>query len=172
MSRTGRPIASSRRRSSSSGSASSFVSRSILPSRQLKQAVYTCWQRASITAQTAPEKGSPSARRAIAARVETPIQGLSCAKASPLTAATPIRTPVNEPGPLAIASASISSSVSAASSSIWPIMGISVWLWVRRTCTEDEAKISPFSVTAQEAGPAEHSTANNFMMWDSSCRQW
>ena len=36
---------------------------------------------------------------AIASNVDTPMQGLFCANAIPFTHATPMRTPVKEPGP-------------------------------------------------------------------------
>ena len=46
---------------------------------------------------------------AIASNVDTPMQGLFCANAIPFTHATPMRTPVKEPGPAETANKSISS---------------------------------------------------------------
>ena len=50
------------------------------------------------------------APQAMASSVDTPTHGLSVPSASPLTVATPMRTPVNEPGPCATAKASTSES--------------------------------------------------------------
>ena len=68
---------------------------------------------------------------AIASSVETPKHGLSAAQARPLTAAMPMRRPVNEPGPAATATASISASVRSAFLSMASTIGISVREWVR-----------------------------------------
>ena len=90
--------------------------------------MYTCPQRASITAQTMPSM--PRAFSAIARSVETPAQVMFRAIASPLTHDTPMRTPVNEPGPADTARQSTSSSVFAESRRTASAIGISVWLCV------------------------------------------
>jgi N4-gp56 family major capsid protein len=46
--------------------------------------------------------------KAIASKVDTPYTGLFFAYAKPLTLATPMRSPVNEPGPTVVANTSIS----------------------------------------------------------------
>ena len=64
-------------------------------------------------------------------KVEQGAQGLSPGQASPLAAATPIRIPVKDPGPVATAMTSISSSFSPVFSSRAVTMGIRVAEWVR-----------------------------------------
>ena len=67
----------------------------------------------------------------MASSVETPTVGRERAKASPLAAATPMRIPVNEPGPAATAMAPRSEVVRSALRSMASTMGIRVRLWVR-----------------------------------------
>ena len=72
-----------------------------------------------------------AAVQAMASRVETPAQGFSPGQARPLAAATPMRSPVKEPGPAATAIRSISSNAAPQLSSICSSMGIRVRLWFR-----------------------------------------
>lgn len=116
-----------------------------------------------MTEQITPSKGTPRRFSAIAARVDTAAQGMPRANASPLTAATPMRTPVKEPGPAATASTSISVRAVWLLRSMSCTMGIKVWLWVSRVFTPASARMSPSCVIAQDAGPAELSIANIFM---------
>ena len=100
---------------------------------------------------------------AIASRVETGTQGFSAAQASPFTAATPMRSPVKDPGPAATAMAFISPHVSPLFRSISSAMGSSVRLWVRPVACHALASGAPSSSTAQEAALAELSSANSFI---------
>ena len=100
---------------------------------------------------------------AMASSVETPAQGLFPGQASPLAAATPIRSPVKDPGPAATATTSISSSVSPQFSRRSRHMGISVRLCVRPLCWKDWAKSVSSSHTATEAAVAEDSRAKIFI---------
>ena len=68
----------------------------------------------------------------MASSVDTPQQDLLSGKASPLMQATPIRTPVKEPGPAETANKFISFTDSPAQSNAAFAMGSSVWLWVCR----------------------------------------
>ena len=76
---------------------------------------------------------SPAATpfQAMAASVDTPIAGFSEPQHSPFTAATPMRMPVNEPGPRATATASTSASFVSVFFSRSSTMGSSVRLCVR-----------------------------------------
>ena len=66
----------------------------------------------------------------MAPRVLTAQQGSSFPQAKPFAAATPMRTPVKEPGPAATATTSTSPGVRARVFSISWAMTIRVWLWV------------------------------------------
>ena len=67
----------------------------------------------------------------MASRVLTPTQGISRPQAKPLAAATPMRTPVKEPGPAATATAPMSFAVRLSCFNRSWAMTIRVWLWVR-----------------------------------------
>ena len=92
-------------------------------------------------------------------RVEQGAQGLSPGQASPLAAATPMRTPVNDPGPAATATTSISSSVRPVFFSRPDTMGIRVAEWVSPLFWKDWASSLSSSVTATLAVTAEVSSA-------------
>ena len=90
------------------------------------------------------------------------MQGLSAPSASPLTVATPMRTPVNEPGPCATANASTSSSATPQFWSRLSAMGSSVREWVRPQFWKDCAMSFSSPVRATEALTAEDSNARIF----------
>ncbi len=69
-------------------------------------AQYTSPRKASIRATILSL--APEAARASVSSAESPTHGLSLASASPCTLLRPIRRPVNEPGPVVTAKASIS----------------------------------------------------------------
>ena len=71
----------------------------------------------------------------MAAREETAAQGVPRATAMPLTAETPMRTPVKEPGPQSTATSPISRSFTPQVSSRPCAIGISVWLCILRVLT-------------------------------------
>ena len=78
---------------------------------------------------------SASVRQAPAASASsasTPTQGLPAPWAMPLTALTPIRTPVNDPGPVTAAYRPISLTSSPARPSASSIMGMRLTECVRR----------------------------------------
>ena len=100
----------------------------------------------------------------MASRVETAAQGSERGAARPLAAAIPILTPVNEPGPAVTAIPSISLIFRSACESTFSIIGISVCEWVSFTFAKAEEMTSRFSVTAAEAGPAEHSIESIFIL--------
>ena len=141
--------------------AASSVKRESAPARQEKSAVYTCSQRASIAAHTV--QSPPVCPKAITSSVERGIQGLSCGKAKPFIAATPIRTPVKEPGPLVTAKASISSSARFAFFKRPCTSGSSVWLCVRPVFKKASPNSFPSSAIATLAAQAEDSSARIFM---------
>ena len=64
-------------------------------------------------------------------KAETGAQGLSSTCAIPLTAATPIRRPVKEPGPTETAKRSTSEVASWLHENSDSTIGMMVWLWVR-----------------------------------------
>ena len=67
----------------------------------------------------------------MASSVDTPMAGFCAPQASPLAVDTPMRTPVNEPGPRATAMASTSASLVSVFFSICSAIGSSVQLCVR-----------------------------------------
>jgi hypothetical protein len=67
----------------------------------------------------------------MASRVETPQTGLSSAQARPLTVATPMRTPVKEPGPRLTAKRSTSGREIPRFFKRSSAMGSKVRLWVK-----------------------------------------
>ena len=69
-----------------------------------------------------------AAVQAMASRVDTPAQGLPSDHASPLAAATPMRSPVKEPGPAATATTSTSAGAAPQFFSRSPHMGMRVRL--------------------------------------------
>ena len=81
-----------------------------------------------MTAQISPPAATPF--QAIAASVETPMQGLSAAQARPFTVAIPMRIPVKDPGPCATAKQSICFISVSAFLSRSSAIGSSVRLWV------------------------------------------
>ena len=103
---------------------------------------------------------SPAATpfQAMAARVETPIAGFCAPQHRPFTAATPMRMPVNEPGPRATATASTSASFVSVFFKRSSTMGSSV-----RLCVSPEhwvycPRSSPSRQSAAEAAFAEDSS--------------
>ena len=82
-----------------------------------------------MAAQTWPE--NPARFQAMDSRVEQPAQGRWAAQASPLAVATPMRSPVKEPGPTATAITSTCSSPVPQLFSRSRTMGSRVRLWVR-----------------------------------------
>ena len=94
--------------------------------------------------------------QAIASKVETLIQGIFFSNAKPLTVATPILTPVKEPGPAVTAIASSSSTVCSPITLL--IIGKSVSLCVRPAFTNSLLITLSPSVNATEAVTAEEST--------------
>src|SRR5262249_54807944 len=106
--------AGSRAASTSAASAKSSVVRStrpVPPTR--KSAAYTSRLRASSAAQTV-SPGAPPATSASASRVGTAATGSPPANATPFTNPSPMRSPVNDPGPMETASPSMSSIASPA----------------------------------------------------------
>ncbi len=101
--------------------------------------------------------------QAMASRVEQGAQGLSPGHASPLAAATPMRTPVKDPGPAATATTSIPSRVRPVFFSRSAAMGIRVAEWVSPLFWKDWASSRSSSVTATEAVTAEVSSAMIFI---------
>ena len=83
--------------------------------------------------------------------------------ASPLAAATPMRTPVKDPGPAATATTSIPSRVRPVFFSRSAAMGIRVAEWVSPLFWKDWASSRSSSVTATEAVTAEVSSAMIFI---------
>ena len=99
---------------------------------------------------------------AMDSRVEQGAQGLSSGHASPLAAATPMRTPVKEPGPAATAITSMSCRASPVFFSRSDTMGMRVAEWVSPLFWKDWASSRSSSVTAAEAVTAEVSNARIF----------
>ena len=101
--------------------------------------------------------------QAMDSSVEQGAQSLSSTHARPLAAATPMRSPVKDPGPAATATTSTSGSVCPLLTSILSTMGSSVRLWVRPLFCPFWAKMEPSSHSAAEQAVAEDSMANIFI---------
>ena len=97
------------------------------------------------------------------ARVEQPAQGFSAAQAKPLAVATPMRSPVKEPGPAATAMRSTWAGVRPQAFSRSRAMGSRVWLWVRPVWRKAWARRVSSSHRATEAAVAEDSRAKIFI---------
>ena len=97
-------------------------------------------------------------------KVETATQGRSCANAKPFAAATPMRTPVKEPGPALTATASMLSSGTPAFLQSCSAMGMSVWLCVRPVLMKNSPIILSSSAKQTEAAFAEVSIANTVIV--------
>ena len=110
--------------------ARSDVSRSRLSPRARNRALYTWLRRASM-AQTISLPSIWARGQAMEARVEQGAHSLSPGQASPFAVATPMRSPVKEPGPAATAITSASSRVCPQFFSMSCTMGSRVRLWVR-----------------------------------------
>ena len=106
----------------------------------------------------------------MASSVDTPMAGFCAPQASPLAVDTPMRTPVNEPGPRATAMASTSASLVSVFFSICSALGregrnrgsvqlcvrpLHCWLWAMST---------PSRHRATDAALAEDSSARISMM--------
>ena len=102
--------------------------------------------------------------------VEMPAQGFPSPSASPLTAATPMRSPVNDPGPFATAKRSISESFVFAVSSRCTAIGSSVSLCVSPVFCHASATTRPSTASAADAACAEDSSARIFMRTPLPCR--
>ncbi len=97
-------------------------------------------------------------------RVEQAAQSLSSPQASPLAVATPMRSPVKEPGPAATAITSTSDRLTSQFFNRSWAMGSRVRLWVRPLCWKDWAMSPSSSHNAAEQATAEDSNANIFML--------
>ena len=140
--------------------ARSGVSRSSPSPVPRNRALYTWFRRASMTAQMSmPIWATP---QAMDSRVEQAAQGLLPGQASPLAAATPIRTPVKEPGPAATATTSTCSREAPHCSSRAAAMGSRVTEWVRPLSWKDWAIRFSSSHRAAEQATAEDSRARIF----------
>jgi len=98
-------------------------------------APYTCCARASRIGQITPSNSGTFIARASSASI--PMQGLPAACESALTVDTPMRTPVNEPGPTTAPKRSISSIFIPVMASAASTIGISRWLCVMPTESSD-----------------------------------
>ena len=96
--------------------------------------------------------------------MDTSAQGFSSAQARPLAAETPMRTPVNDPGPAATAMTSASSSLAPQRWSICSSMGMRVTLWVRPLFWKAEAMSRSSSHSATEQAVADVSRAMIFIL--------
>ena len=100
----------------------------------------------------------------MASSVDTPMAGFCAPQASPLAVDTPMRTPVNEPGPRATAMASTSASLVSVFFSICSTIGSSVQLCVRPLHCWLWAMSTPSRHRATDAALAEDSSARISMM--------
>ena len=114
-----------------------------------------------MAAQSSPSR--PARFQAMASRVEHPAQGSWAAQARPLAVATPMRSPVKDPGPAATAMRSKSATVRPQWASSSSVMGRRVWLWVKPVSRKDWAIRASSSHRATEAAVAEDSSARIFM---------
>ena len=100
----------------------------------------------------------------MASSVDTPMAGFCAPQASPLAVDTPMRTPVNEPGPRATAMASTSASLVSVFFSSCSAIGSSVQLCVRPLHCWLWAMSTPSRHRATDAALAEDSSARISMM--------